>query len=162
MAKGKKGSVEEAFAQVEAEAKVETPALEHGAKTAAIKRALAKYPGEKAKQIAKHIKEDDGLDVAINNIYQVMNKGEGKPKANVSSEPGLEELLAFVEKANAAGGVSHVQSVLVEAEAKMQEVKAMLEPLSELGDTERALRLCQMVSKYGALFGQVAKQAEAA
>lgn len=156
--KGTKSSVEQALETVANEEANAEPKLEHGTKSAAIDRALAKYPGEKAKQIARHIKEDDGLDVAVSNIYQRMNKGEGKSaKSSVSAEPTFDEVFGFVTKANEAGGVASVLETLSAANAKFAEAKAMLEPfnalLESVGGVERALKVCEKANLYMQAFG---------
>lgn len=128
--------------------------MAHGEKSEAVRKVIAANPNLKAKEIAAKVKAEYGLEVAVGNIYQVMNNGT-KKSATVR-EPGIEELQAFKVAADKVGGVDEVEKVLQNADAI----------LTAAGDDlDLALKMCKMLKTYAALFASKpveAPEAEAA
>jgi translation elongation factor EF-1beta len=115
--------------------------MAHGEKSDAVRKVIAANPTLKAKEIAAKVKAEYGLDVAVGNIYQVMNNGS--KKAATVREPGIEELQAFKVAADKVGGVDEVEKVL-------QNASDILNVAGD--DLDLALKMCKMLKTYAALF----------
>jgi hypothetical protein len=115
---------------------------EHGAKAKAVRDYIAANPSAKAKDVVAALKEQ-GVEVAVGNVYQVMNAGNEKRSAK-SHDPSLEELQEFMPVVAEAGGFDKAMRILLDSRKLIQAAK---------GDYDLAVKLCHLAEKVQTLFG---------